>query len=491
MGDPASFETVSSGVDGLDTLLNGGFVGSRMYLVLGAPGTGKTTLGMEFLVEGLDNDERVLFVHGEESRENLLTNAAAFGLDLSEADFLDVGPESEFFKRSQTYDIAQPVDVDEFSMIADMREAIERLDPDRILIDPITQLQYIEPTEYQFRRRIIAFMRFLKGRGTTVVATKTASDQMEDQLMSLSDGVISLETGVEGGRISVPKHRGVGQQDGTHGMEIREAGIDVYPALVPGDHSRTFDPEPLSSGEPNLDKLLAGGLEEGTVTILSGPSGVGKSTTATAFLASVAADGGDALAYLFEESLALFSYRAESFGIPIESLRESGRLTIDTIEPLKQSPEEFGRLVRTQVEARDPTLVVIDGIEGYRTAIKGDEEAIDLRRKLHALTRFLTNMNVSVILIDERSEVMGLPRPTSANLSYLADNIVFQNFFEHKGELRRAVGVLKKRVGPFETRLREFEIGGDGLSVGEPIQDMQGVLEGSLQVDDASDHGAK
>lgn len=473
-----SLNQLASGVPGLDSLLHGGFVSNRLYLLIGDPGTGKTMTGLHFLHAGLDADEDVLFIHGEESRADIIVNAAEVGIDLEDADFLDIGPESAFFTQSQSYDVVNPQDVEEDRLIADIRATIEELDPDRVLIDPISQLQYIEPNEYQFRKRIIAFTRFLKERETTVLATKTPGIQMDEQLRSLSDGVIALTHEDERRRISVPKHRGIGQADGTHGLEIRSDGVDVFPALRPESHDRTFDPAQLRSGISGLDDLLDGGLERGTVTIISGPSGVGKSTTATEFLQTAAANEAGALAYLFEESLETFTHRGETFEVPVTRLREEGPLTVEEILPQTLSPEEFARLVKRQVEEQDANLVVLDGIEGYRTAIKGGEGDVDLRKRLHALTRYLTNMNVTVILVDERHQVTGLPQPTGSSISYLADNLLFQQYLELGGELHRMVGVLKKRVSGFERVPRRFRITVDGIEVGEPLSDVHGLLDG-------------
>jgi circadian clock protein KaiC len=471
-------DQLSSGIPGLDSLLNGGFVGGRMYLVLGSPGTGKTTLGMQFLRAGLDTGDTVLYIHGEESREGLLTNAAQFGIDLADTEFLDIGPESKFFNTSQTYDVVDPQEIEDTSLVSDIRDTIDELDPDRVLIDPITQFKYLESSEYHFRKRIISFGRFLKDRGTTVLVTKTQDSQVDDQLKSLCDGVISLDYQTGGRRIHISKHRGVGQRDGTHGLEIRETGLEVYPALRPEHHSRSFEPHQLTSGIAEVDSLLGGGLEQGTVTIISGPSGVGKTTLTTEFLQSVATDGDRAITYLFEESLETFTYRSEGFGIPVTQLRESGALTIEQILPSSRSPEEFAQLVKTQVEQKDVSLVVLDGIQGYKNAIKGGVEEVDLRQRLHALTVYLTNMNVSVILIDQRHEVAGVPQPTSENVSYLADNILYQQYVELEGDLQRIIGVLKKRVGGFETIPRRYRITADGITVGESMAGYRGVLTG-------------
>lgn len=479
--DNKTLPRISSGVSGLDSLLAGGFVEGRLYLVIGPPGTGKTTLGEEFLKNGLDAGENVLYIHGEEAKEGLLTNAAQFDIDLTDADFLDIGPRSGFSTQSQSYDVVDPQDIEEENLISDIRNTIDELDPDRALIDPITQFQYLEATEYHFRKRIISFARFLKDRGTTTLATKTPEPEFGEQLKSLSDGVISFEYEEEGRRISVPKHRGVGQRDGTHGLEIRANGLNVYPSLRPEQHSRTYEPTQLTSGIDGFDDLLGGGLEQGTVTIISGPSGVGKTTTATEFLQTAAENGDGALAYLFEESLTTFTHRSEQFGIPVTQLREDGTLSVEPILVLERSPEEFSQLVRKQVEQQEADLVVIDGIQGYKNSIKGGVEDLDLRQRLHALTVYLTNMNVSVILLDQRHEITGLTQPTSMDVSYLADNLVYQQYVEIDGDLQRVAGVLKKRVGGFETVPRRFTITADGIAVGEEMTGYHGILTGLPQ----------
>lgn len=466
----------SSGISGLDSLLRGGFVADRIYLILGGPGAGKTLLGSKFLSTGLENDENVLYIHGEESRDDLCINAEELGINLDGADFLDLGPESEFFSQERTYDLVDPQDVEYENYITDIRDAVEEVDPNRVLIDPISQLQYVETTEYQFRKRMIAFMRFLKDRGTTVLATKTTTD-LDDQLQSLSDGIITLERGEIGRRIDVVKHRGVGDRAGTHGMAIRDDNIDVFPSLIPEDHSESFNPTMIESGIDEFDAMLSGGIERGTVTILSGPSGIGKSTTATEFLETVASSGENAVAYLFEESSDMFVHRSETFDIPVTELCERGTLTLESIDPLTQSAEEFGQRARAQVEEQDAELVVIDGITGYQSALYGNEER--LARKIHALTRYLKNMNVAVVLIDEIGRVTGLESPTSSNISYIADNIMFLKYVELDGRLKRVAGVVKKRIGGFEDTLREFTISEDGIEVGEPITDVRGILSGT------------
>jgi circadian clock protein KaiC len=470
---------LSSGIQGLDELLHGGYIAERMYLVLGGPGTGKTLLGGSFLADGLDRGENVLVINGEESREELLVNAARVGVDLGDADFLDLGPDSGFFSEERSYEIVNPRDISDDRLVEAIREAIEEFDPRRVLIDPISQLKSIEPTEYQYRKRIISFMRFLRERGTTVLVTQTPAGEHSD-LKSLSDGIIRLRYSENGRRIGIRKHRVESTPDGSHGMQIRDDGIDVFPSLVPASHDREFEPKQIFSGIDGLDTLIGGGLERGTVTIISGPTGIGKSTTATEFLETAASEGVSGLIYLFEENADTFVHRSEALGIPVTELQERNLLTVEEVEPLAMSPEEFAQQVRTNVEQRNVEFVVIDGTDGYKQSLHG--ERANTTRRLHALTRYLRNMNVSVILTDEISQVTGLAQPTSENISYLGDNIIFMNYIERDGHIERVIGMLKKRVGKFEDTLRLFTFTDDGIEVGSPMTDVRGILEGTPEL---------
>lgn len=471
------YDLLRSGVSGLDTLLNGGFLSGRMYLAHGSPGSGKTMVGMHFLEAGLENDETVLFVHGEESESEILTSAAAVGIDIDDAEFLDLGPESDLFTQNQSYDLVEPGEIERDKFTREIYEAIEEIDPDRVVVDPISQLRYVQPTNSQFRREILSFMRFLKQQDITVVATTTPSpdDKYHNQLQSLSDGIIDLSYQEGERRMAVLKHRTVGQLDGDHGMEIREGGIEVFPALVPERHTQSIDDTQLSTGVDELDSLCGGGIERNTVTFISGPTGTGK-TTIGSQIVSEAADTGTVAVYLFEESIQTFTHRSEALGIPVTALRKSGHLSLTAVEPLAYSAEEFASMVRRDVTENDVSTVMIDGIDGYTMALQGEKE--NLVPKLHSLTRFLTNSGVTVLVTDEISEVTGVSSATSVNASYIADNIIVLSYVEVDSDLRKVIGVLKKRAGDFEHTLREFELADGGIHVSDPLTGISGILQG-------------
>ncbi|WP_302082743.1 ATPase domain-containing protein [Salinibaculum rarum] len=472
---------VTSGISGLDEVLRGGFVSGRMYLVCGDPGTGKTLLGMHFLEAGIENDETVLCIHGEESRDEILMNGARVGINLDTVQFLDLGPNSEFFTEDRNYDLVEPGAVERDRYTEEIHDAIRDINPDRVVLDPITQLRYIETNEHQFRKRILSFMRFLKERNTTVIGTATLSKDTEYQteMRSLSDGVVRLSHTDRGRRLRVAKHRGFGQHDGSHGLAIRNDGVEVFPSLVPEQLDSSWETRHIRSGLDNLDDLLGGGLERGTVTFISGPTGVGKTTTATQFLAEAATQGIDSLAYLFEEGTDTFTHRSESMGIPLSDLREEGTISLNAVEPLAQSAEEFAQRVQREIDETGSEIVLIDGIDGYKMSIQGSDST--LVEKIHALSRHLKNRDVTVLITDEIPQITGMTTATSSNLSYIADNILFLSYIETEGTLEKVIGVLKKRAGGFENALREFDLD-DGIHIGEPLTHASGILQGTPQI---------
>jgi len=476
-------EPINTGIAELDELLHGGYIRGRTYLVQGVSGTGKSLLGQHFLETGIETGETVVYIHGEESEADIVLNAAQLSIDISDAEFLDIGPGTDFFAEDISYDLVETAEVESERFTKDIKEVIDSVDPDRLLIDPITQLQYVERDEYQYRKRLQSLIRFLRDRRVTTVATRTVSRGVPhgssyDDFESLSDGVVNLYLDESERRIAVPKHRGLGQVDGTHGLEIREDGIEIYPQTIPDHDDRTFDPALLTTGHEALDTLLGGGIERGSVSFITGPTGIGKSTTGAQILSGIADDGGTALGYLFEESIEQFTYRCENLGIPISELREAGQLQLTEVEPLVRSAEEFGQHVVSEVEAHDPAAVFIDGLAGYKLSLQGDDQR--LVRRLHGLTRLLKNRNVATVITDESTALTGFPEATSTNTSYIADNIIFLSYVEVDGELQRAIGVLKKRLGDFDSRFHRFAIeSGEGLQVKGPFENVHGIMQGT------------
>ncbi len=483
---PPSAETIEpihSGITALDTLLNGGYVRGRTYLIQGVSGTGKSLLGQHFLEAGLRNDETVVYIHGEEAQQDIIVNAARLGIDIHDAEFLDIGPGTDFFAEDITYDLVETTAIESERFTKDIKHVLDDVDPDRLLIDPITQFQYVERDEYQYRKRLQSLIRFLRDRHVTAVATRTVARANEtalahDGFESLSDGIVNLYLSESERRISVPKHRGLGQRDGTHGLEIRANGVEIYPQVIPEHRERIFNPEPIGTGHETLDTLLGGGFERGTVSFISGPTGIGKSTMGAQTLTGVATADGTALGYLFEESIEQFTYRAENLGLPIGSLLDDESLILTEFEPLVRSAEEFGQHVLAQVNKHDPDVILLDGLSGYKISMQGDDQR--LVRRLHGLTRVLKNRGIAVIVTDEAGHLTGIPQATSTNTSYIADNIVFLTYVEVDGTLQRALGVLKKRLGDFDSRFHRVSISQEtGLQIGGPFDDVHGIMRGT------------
>jgi circadian clock protein KaiC len=470
-----SRDRLSTGISGLNEVLHGGYVSGRAYLVRGGPGTGKTTLGMHFLTTGAANGEPVLFITLAETVAQLQRTAEGLGFDAQGVTFLDLSPTSEFFAQVQTYDIFSPAEVEREPTTQRIVEQVETLKPQRIFIDSMTQFRYLASDPFQFRKQVLSFLRFLVEQGITVLFTSEHSPEApDDDLQFMSDGVLNLNFNEGDRALRISKFRGSGFRDGYHSLRLTNGGIQLFPRLLPETFERTFTTESISSGIPEMDELLHGGIERSTITIVSGPSGVGKSTLGLQFMKEAAGRGERSVIYTFEEAKETLMRRAEGINVPVHAMQERGTLAIVQIEPLHYTPDEFANLVRQEVEQQQARIVMIDSISGYRLSVRGD----DLTPHLHALCKYLQNMGVAVLLINELETITGEFRATEIGISYLADTIIFLRYLELRGELRRVIGVLKKRMTDFEKTLREFQISRYGVKVGNPLSQLRGILTG-------------
>lgn len=474
-------EKLSTGCSGMDSVLHGGFISGRSYMLRGPAGAGKTILGFHFLDAGIDADETSLFINLEEDINDLHVNATRLGFDISEIEFLDLSPSGEVFTDDRSYKVFEAADVEQQPLTETIVEKVNEVQPDRVVVDPLTQLHYLTSGDYEFRKQAIGFMRFLKQHGATVLFTTQETGQLPtEDLQYISDGTVELTGSPDRRRLTVPKFRGSATMSGTHAYRIMETGITVFPELGVEENQGTGSLEAISSGIPEIDELLKGGLTRGTVSIISGPTGVGKTTLGTQFLKEAAGRGERSVIYLFEENKQTFLARAESINLPVTEMIDNGMLHVEEIEALDLSPQEFASQVKEEVEGRDARIVMIDGIAGYRMSVHGDEP--DTVRRLHALGRYLKAEGATTVLIDETSDVIGSFQVTQDNISYLADSIVFLRHIELQGELQKTIGMLKKRTGDFERTLRQFEITEHGVKVGEPLTQLHGVLSGTPEV---------
>ncbi len=470
---------VSSGVDGLDEVLYGGFLGGRIYLVRGGPGVGKTALGLHFLTNGVAAGESVVFLSHGPTEEEVRVDAASLGLDTSGIHFIDFSPDPSFFKDSKSYDIFPPADVERDAFAQTLVAQFEQLQPTRVFLDSLTQVRHLSEDVVDFRRQAHAFLRFLSSTGATVLFASGSSDRLSDEdLQFMSDGVLNLDCSVAFGRtLTVNKLRGSSFRLGEHSAKIDDHGLHVFPRLLPEAFGREEMDELIPSGIAALDAVLHGGIERGHVTFITGPTGVGKTTLGTQFIKEASGRGERSVIYTFEETTAVLRRRAEGVGMEVGSMIEDGTLAVVEVEPLAYTADQFALEVRREVEGHDARVVMIDSTAGYRLSMQGKE----LVPQLHALCKYLRNMGVTVILVDETSQITGEFRATDADVSYLADNILFLRYLEMEGELRRVVGVLKKRTSDFQKMLRELTITSDGLVVGEPLAGFRGILTGVAQ----------
>lgn len=483
MADASTDDRLSTGVPNIDTILDGGLLPGRSILVRGPPGAGKTLFGLHYLTGGATEDETSLFINFGEPEDYIREDAAEWGFNLEHVHFLDLTPSEDFFVDDEAYDLFSAAEVEGQPLAEDLTETVEEITPNRVFIDPLTQLRYLASDPHQFRKQVLSLLRFLKHRGaTTVFTSQDTTATPDDDLQFMSDGILHFGYTADTRTVRVSKFRGSDFQKGSHSLRITDEGMTVAPELVPEAYDRDFTAEAISSGIPSLDELVHGGLERGTVTMLTGPTGAGKTTTGVQFMKEAAGRGERSVLYSFEEATETLVHRADAINIPIHDMLDRGVLSIEEIQPQDHTADEFSHWVRQEVEDHETRIVMIDGLDGYRHSLRDiDTDEVE---DIALLSRYLKNMGVTTIVVNEIHRITGEFQATEAGLSYLADNIILLRHVEYQGELRKVIGVLKKRASDFEKSLRELEITENGIKVGQPLPELQGILSGTPEWSD-------
>ncbi len=477
--DPPSGRSLT-GVPGLDSVMAGGYPSNHLFLVEGDPGTGKTTLALQFLLEGVRRGERGLYVTLSETAAELSGVAASHGWSLDGIEIFDLTPDAEALRPDAQYTVFHPSEVELTTTTQAIFETVERVNPVRVVFDSLSELRLLAGNSLGYRRQIFGFKQFFTNRLATVLLLDDRTGEDHDlQLRSLAHGVflleqLSLDYGVDRRRLRIMKMRGIRYRGGYHDYIIRTGGLVVFPRLVAAEHHSVFQQGAVLSGVSELDTLLGGGLDRGTSSLIVGPAGSGKSVLSTQYAWAAAARGEHVAFYLFDEGLGTFRDRADRLGMAIQKFERDGRILIRSIDPAEISPGEFAHTIVDTTKREGTQFVVIDSLNGYINAMP-DERLLDIR--LHELLSYLAQRGITTLLTLAQHGLFA-SSGSQAEVSYLADSLIVLRFFEASGEVRKAISVLKKRSGPHELTIREFQITTRGIRVGEPLRDFRGVLTG-------------
>lgn len=472
---------VRTGVSGLDGILGEGLPRNRLYLIDGEPGTGKTTLALQFLLEGARRGEAGLYVTLSETREELNAVAMSHNWTLDSIDVYELAAPED---ADEAYTLFHPAEVELQQTVDAVFKAVAESKPRRVVFDSLSEMRLLARDPLRFRRQILALKQFFTGRDCTVLLLddKTAPEG-DLQLHSLAHGVIvlehvALEYGSERRRLKVTKLRGQKFRGGYHDFRIDTGGLFVFPRIHSNMPRDGGSRDMLTSNSPELDALLGGGVARGSSVLISGAAGTGKSVLATQYASAAIERGESVRFFLFDERIQSFMHRAEVLGMDVTTGVKNNRLRFQQIEPTELSPGEFAHHVVEAVEKDGVSLIVIDSINGYMQSMP--EERL-LQIQVHELLSFLANNGVTVIMTLVQRGIFGHPIEEWANVSYMADTVVLLRYFEVQGSVRQAISVVKKRSGNHEHTIREARVGPGGLHVGEPLQEFQGVLTGVPQ----------
>jgi circadian clock protein KaiC len=481
--------SAASGIPGLDDILSGGFAPSQLYLIEGVPGSGKTTLGMQFLLEGARQGESVLYISLSESAKEIAEVAVSHGWDLEGVhlrEFTNGGDPTP----GEHYTIFHPAEVELGTTLARIFAEVDALKPSRVVFDSLSELSMIAGNSLAYRRQIMGIKQNFAKRSCTVLLLDDMTTPDHDlQLQSIVHGVLSLdqllpEYGNDRRRLRVVKFRGRRFRGGYHDYVIRRGGLDVFPRLVAAEHRQASRRDRIPSGIAGLDALMGGGLERGTSTLIQGAPGAGKSTISALFAHAIARAGENAAMFTFDEGRETLLTRMAGIGLDMREAVEDGRIAVTQIDPAELSPGEFASKLRVAAERENVALVVIDSLNGYLNSMPEERFLII---QLHEMLTFLGQMGVATILIGAHQGLIGAYMKSPVDVSYRADNIMLMRYYEFRGEVRQAISVVKQRAGAHERTIRDFQIDGGGVRVGEPLRQFRGVLTGTPTRDEAGD----
>ena len=472
----------SSGCPGLDDVLGGGLPVGHFYLVEGEPGTGKTTLALQFVSEGIKRGEKVLYVTLSESRDELLMVAENHRLDVEGSAVLEVRPSEQDLKPDAQYTVFHPAEVELNDRVQTIMSEVDRRKPNRLVIDALSEVRMLAKDPLRYRRQVLSLKEYAPENCTVMLLDDRSSRYADLELHSIVHGVVSMsrvprEYGKTMRRMEVTKLRGCAFREGFHDYLIRKGGVVVFPRLVAAEyHDERADSTQAASGIAELDALAGGGLGRGTSTLLIGPAGCGKTTIALRFLATAAERGENSAAFIFEETVPTLKGRAAGLGMNLDPYIRDGRMRIEHLDPAEVSPGEFVEMVRDSVENHGVRAVLIDSLNGFLQAMPGEQF---LALHMHELLTYLNNRGVLTIMVLAQMGLVGSAMSTPIDVSYLADNILILRYFETKGEVRQAISMMKKRSGGHERSIRELRLGDNTIKVGKPLSDFQGILSGS------------
>jgi circadian clock protein KaiC len=476
----------ATGVEGLDEILAGGLQRGRVYLIEGSPGTGKTTIATQFLNSGAALGEPGLYITLSETEEELRASAASHGWSFDPPNAVyELVPPENLLDEDQQQSLLYSSDLELGETTKRIFEAIEKHKPQRIVVDSLSEIRLLAQSSLRYRRQVLALKHYFARRGGTVVMLDDLTTETHDKTVhSVAHGVIRLEElapdyGADRRRMRVIKYRGQDFRGGYHDMVIKTGGVQVFPRLVSGEHKSDFERETLPTGSAELNNLLGGGIERGSSTLVLGPAGTGKSLLTLTFAVQAVARGESAAMFVFDEELGLLFERAKGLGMDLAALERRGQLIVEQIDAAELAPGEFAQRVRNCVEDHQARTVVID----YQAAMPEEKQLI---LHMHELLQFLNRRGATTFLTVAQHGLVGHMR-APVDVTYLADTVILLRYFEAAGRVRRAISVIKKRTSAHEDTIREYRIGSDGITLGEPLTNFQGVLRGVPEMLDVTE----